>query len=581
MKESFHRFSGTLYLVLVLALALALTACGTTPTEKPAEAPPAEPTEEVAASDAQPEEAPDDETTQEEANDEDMSDEEAPDEETITDEAPDEEATDDKAPDEEAPDEVTEPVTDEVPDEEAITDEATEPITDEASDEETTEPNTPADDKPTTERAPAPANAGNIVVALGSGDNRISVLADTTWIVPEVQAELDACLNGSAFFDINGHIWVACASDLARSSDGGQTWEAINVPREGIAFIQKTIYDPAKNQIWQLEGDTFTVVDAENGSIVATYTALDSTGEEGFPNESVAFAPDGTIWFGGININGSELVSFDGTTWTTYGENEDMGVQSYENPQLLLVNDEGTLMVFTGTAVYTMDGGQLSQIILESPTTANDLIQLPNGEIWVATYSGIQVWNGSTWSKIDRENGLPSDKVKDLALDAEGRIWAATDYGLIVQDGSGGWNVAVPSTSDIAESRIVAVAVSGVPSLPPVSDTVKTTTISGRIVMNGDPIADTTVELCNEGGRVFFDHTPCEDLMISQTVQTAEDGTFTFADVPIGTFQLYAVNPEGEDGSPQWVNVTFLNKINALNEGKEVNVGDIELSDAF
>jgi hypothetical protein len=55
-------------------------------------------------------------------------------------------------------------------------------------------------------------------------------------------------------------------------------------------------------------------------------------------------------------------------------------------------------------------------------------------------------------------------------------------------------------------------------------------------------------------------------------VQTDAEGNFAFENVPLGTYSLTALKPDGE-----WV--LFLTGIDALNAGQEVGLGDVELAD--
>jgi len=468
---------------------------------------------------------------------------------------------------------VAEEATAEMAEEETPT--TTETTEEEATTEASPEENLSADAQP----APTTVDAGDLAVVVGAGDNRISVLAGETWIEPQGTTKLGSCLVGSVFFDASGDAWVVCGSSIARSSDSGQTWEEIVVDTgESYSYFETSAYNPYENQLWLLENELITVVDPATASVVASYAAQDSTGEEGFPTDLIAFAPDGTIWLGGLNINGSELVSFDGTTWTAYGENEDMGVETYESPEMLSVTAEGELWVFTSSAVYTLQDGILVEAIPESSATANDIISLPNGEIWLATYGGIKIWDGAAWRDIRAEDGLPSETVRELDIDGEGNIWAATDYGLAVwHSEEEEWKVNVPGTSGIAESRIAALAVSGTPTLPEPAATPKTASVTGRLTYDGEPLADTTVEICAEDGSFIFDETPCEEVMLTESTQTDADGVFLFESLPLATYHLYAINPNATDGA-EWVDLTFFNRINALTEGQEIDVGDLEIS---
>lgn len=425
--------------------------------------------------------------------------------------------------------------------------------------------------------AEAVAIGDMLLIAVGGGDNRISMLAEEGWAQPAIGTGLAACATtGSAFFDDQGNGWVGCNS-LLSSTDNGQTWGSV----AGLSGGKQAVLDP-QNRIWWLQQDAFTVVDAQEGSIVQTYEALNSTGEENFPvgaGAAVAFSPDGTLWVGGLNTSGSALVSFDGETWQAYGIVETLGLESFDYPQALLVNAEGQLLVATNTGLYVLqDDTYLAPFIplAQAPTWPDggiyDMIELPNGDIWVASREGIFTWNGTDFVQIDEEQGLPGSIVYDLALDAQSRVWAATSHGLAAQNGSGGWQIALPATSGLAESRIAAIAVRGAPTLPPPDNAQAKATLSGRVLLAGEPVANTDVQICNDGGAMQFEETPCENRISSFTVQTDGDGTFRFEDVPIGTFGLVILHPDG-----RWIR--SITNIDALDAGQEYYLGEIAIGD--
>ena len=68
-----------------------------------------------------------------------------------------------------------------------------------------------------------------------------------------------------------------------------------------------------------------------------------------------------------------------------------------------------------------------------------DLLQLPNGDIWIATWSGANLIRGgklddasawTTFTVASTEGGLPNDWVYGLAQGKNGEVWFATEGGL-------------------------------------------------------------------------------------------------------------------------------------------------------
>jgi hypothetical protein len=252
-----------------------------------------------------------------------------------------------------------------------------------------------------------------------------------------------------------------------------------------------------------------------------------------------------------------------------------MGVRSFEAPDALFVDAEGSVLVWTDLNIYRLEGGALVPVLAEEqsrqlPTSVNAVMAQPDGALWMASLGGITTWDGSTLQTLTSADGLPSDSVRDMRRDAQGRIWIATDYGIAVRNADGTWNAAEPSTSGIAESRIAALAVRGAPTLPPPIEIAQTVQITGQVLQDGTPVAETEVLLCSERGDTFFNESPCEGQPYTELTRTDANGEFRFTGAPLGTLGLAARDTEG-----QWV--VFLDGVQALDANAQINLGRIEL----
>ncbi len=77
-------------------------------------------------------------------------------------------------------------------------------------------------------------------------------------------------------------------------------------------------------------------------------------------------------------------------------------------------------------------------------------------QLWAGhARDGLSIWDGAKWNHLGVADGLPSERVNDLALADNGDVWVATDGGLCRWNDQGGWTV---PTSLLAHRQIVALA---------------------------------------------------------------------------------------------------------------------------
>ncbi len=65
----------------------------------------------------------------------------------------------------------------------------------------------------------------------------------------------------------------------------------------------------------------------------------------------------------------------------------------------------------------------------------NDLLLDRNGNLWIATLSGLACFDGRVFHNFTTEDGLPSNRIHCLHEDRKGHLWLGTDGGVVHYDG--------------------------------------------------------------------------------------------------------------------------------------------------
>jgi ligand-binding sensor domain-containing protein len=126
----------------------------------------------------------------------------------------------------------------------------------------------------------------------------------------------------------------------------------------------------------------------------------------------------------------------------------------------------GKIWCATRSSLFTWsgaDGFRRQQLPLPPEAQIADVLEDPQGGLWIGTSEGIYVLAESGVVRtFAQKDGLPRDWVNTLLLDSKGRIWAATrgGLGLIKQRVDGGWSVEKSYTdkSGLAGNEAIALA---------------------------------------------------------------------------------------------------------------------------
>lgn len=183
--------------------------------------------------------------------------------------------------------------------------------------------------------------------------------------------------------------------------------------------------------------------------------------------ETLAVAPTGELWAG---FPGG-VARYDGRDWITFGPGEGLEVGDVH---AIAFDGEGAVWIGAAPSpqaagnggLFVYDGGEWTAFAMNrTPTVYSGPAADPLGDwvsglafdeagsLWVGTlahplarpgfvHGGVSVYHGDVlgdvgWTVYTPDNGLPSEYVTALAVDANGDVWAGTQDGLSLFDGEG------------------------------------------------------------------------------------------------------------------------------------------------
>lgn len=102
----------------------------------------------------------------------------------------------------------------------------------------------------------------------------------------------------------------------------------------------------------------------------------------------------------------------------------------------LVADKAGNLWIGTRGGLYIKQAGKLSvkpyDHALLSRTKISQIIETSDGAIWIASYQGVYRFYNKKLIAFTRHNGLMSNHILSIAMDAEKKLWAGTPDGISI-----------------------------------------------------------------------------------------------------------------------------------------------------
>jgi ligand-binding sensor domain-containing protein len=161
----------------------------------------------------------------------------------------------------------------------------------------------------------------------------------------------------------------------------------------------------------RFDGSTWTIFNTSNSGIHSNWIS------------NLTAAPDGTIYAGSGPLIG-RVSSFDGSIWTVFP------AFSVPTASDIAVAENGDVW-FAGGAARRLRGGRVTTFTTADglPGSVREVAIAPRGVIWFGTTNdGVSRFDADTetFQNFDTSDGLTSDAVRGLDVDAHGKLWVGT-----------------------------------------------------------------------------------------------------------------------------------------------------------
>ena len=220
-----------------------------------------------------------------------------------------------------------------------------------------------------------------------------------------------------------GGLWVGGQGGVARFTNG-RFEELASAAREPAERVVTTLLEDSAGRLWTATRTGLTWTDLASSRTARVLEAMVL---------ALAEAPDDTIWIGGL----SGLHSFRAGRLERHGEPE--GIARVRG---LLVSARHGLVVGTEQGVFVTSSGARAFERFDGPVFAEGrrvgaLFEEDNGDVWVG-YLGDglarYVAARSAWTLYTERDGLLSNTVYGVRVGRDGRIWIATQKGVLRVD---------------------------------------------------------------------------------------------------------------------------------------------------
>jgi ligand-binding sensor domain-containing protein len=153
------------------------------------------------------------------------------------------------------------------------------------------------------------------------------------------------------------------------------------------------------------------------------------TAKDGIPGpvRAIAQTPDGFLWLG----TQAGLYQFDGQHFVSWEPMPGKAGLSRGAVTTLFVSRDGSLWIgYSPNAISRLKDGELRTFTPQEGFHRGGVLSIAEdqrGSIWAGGESGFSRFAGGKWSRVEADMGYPAPGARQILVDRQGTLWAATD----------------------------------------------------------------------------------------------------------------------------------------------------------
>ena len=236
--------------------------------------------------------------------------------------------------------------------------------------------------------------------------------------------------------DKEGNLWFGTTSEGIYKYDG----TSFNQFTESNGLSSNTVHhvlEDRDGKIWIATSKGVSVYDDKKFSKISI-PILKGRPPNTYNNRkdvfSITESKSGKLWF--ATIDG--VFIYDGDSFTHFEVNEGASgfLNSNNNVEYILEDKAGNIW-FGGRGnkgVFRYDGKSMTNLRMDSDNWAWPVLQDIKGDIWFSNWNGAYRYDGNSFTRFTKKEGLSGDMVARIIEDKKGNLWFGGD-GLSRYDG--------------------------------------------------------------------------------------------------------------------------------------------------